>query len=326
MPSATPSSPPSADSASDSVRNWARMWAGLAPTAMRTPISRVRSVTLTSMMFMMPMPPTSSDTAAIPASSMVMRLGAVVLGRRGLGEVADREVVGARPAPGRWRSRSSSVIWRWARAVASAERGADVQRPGDVGGQAALDAGLEGLDRDEHAVVEVLPGGRLALARQHADDGERDAADAHRAADRIGAGAEQVVDHGLAQHRHLGRRSPRRRRSAGCPGGPTTGGCRSSRAWCPCTWVFQFCSSLTTWALLRSGRGVAHAGDLALDGAQVVPGQRGAPTRAAAHAARAGRRRAARSAGSCPARRTPARPGPGRPRPSPPWRSPRRRR
>ena len=30
-----------------------------APTALRMPISRVRSVTLTSMMFMMPMPPTS---------------------------------------------------------------------------------------------------------------------------------------------------------------------------------------------------------------------------------------------------------------------------
>ena len=33
-----------------------------APSAFRTPISRVRSVTETSMMFMMPMPPTSSDT------------------------------------------------------------------------------------------------------------------------------------------------------------------------------------------------------------------------------------------------------------------------
>ena len=36
--------------------------------AMRIPISRVRSVTETSMMFMMPMPPTSSETDAIAAS------------------------------------------------------------------------------------------------------------------------------------------------------------------------------------------------------------------------------------------------------------------
>ncbi|MBK7190283.1 MAG: hypothetical protein IPH86_16825, partial [bacterium] len=35
--------------------------------AMRMPISRVRSVTVTSMMFMMPMPPTSSEMPAMAA-------------------------------------------------------------------------------------------------------------------------------------------------------------------------------------------------------------------------------------------------------------------
>ena len=43
----------------------------LAPTAMRTPISLVRSVTDTRRMFMMPMPPTSSDTDAM-ANSMTV--------------------------------------------------------------------------------------------------------------------------------------------------------------------------------------------------------------------------------------------------------------
>ncbi len=43
-----------------------------APTAMRSPISRVRSVTLTSMMFMMPMPPTTRLTPATAASSSVI--------------------------------------------------------------------------------------------------------------------------------------------------------------------------------------------------------------------------------------------------------------
>ena len=38
---------------------------GRAPSAMRMPISRVRSVTDTSMMFMIPTPPTSSEMAAI---------------------------------------------------------------------------------------------------------------------------------------------------------------------------------------------------------------------------------------------------------------------
>ena len=36
-----------------------------APSALRVPISRVRSVTDTSMMFMTPMPPTSSEMAAM---------------------------------------------------------------------------------------------------------------------------------------------------------------------------------------------------------------------------------------------------------------------
>ena len=39
---------------------------------MRSPISRVRSVTDTYMMFMMPMPPTSSEMPATAASSMVI--------------------------------------------------------------------------------------------------------------------------------------------------------------------------------------------------------------------------------------------------------------
>lgn len=38
---------------------------------MRTPISRVRSVTLTSMMFITPMPPTSSEIAATEPSKIV---------------------------------------------------------------------------------------------------------------------------------------------------------------------------------------------------------------------------------------------------------------
>jgi len=42
-----------------------------APTDMRMPISLVRSVTDTSMMFMMPIPPTISDTPAIAARSAV---------------------------------------------------------------------------------------------------------------------------------------------------------------------------------------------------------------------------------------------------------------
>ena len=48
-----------------------RIAPGGAPSALRRPISRVRSVTDTSMMFMTPIPPTSSDSAAMPVSRMV---------------------------------------------------------------------------------------------------------------------------------------------------------------------------------------------------------------------------------------------------------------
>ena len=54
-----------------SVRNCRRMIRGVAPSALRRPISRIRSVTETSMMFMTPMPPTSSEIAAMPPSRTV---------------------------------------------------------------------------------------------------------------------------------------------------------------------------------------------------------------------------------------------------------------
>ncbi len=45
---------------------------GRAPSAMRMPISRVRSVTDTSMMFMIPTPPTTSEIAAMADSMAVI--------------------------------------------------------------------------------------------------------------------------------------------------------------------------------------------------------------------------------------------------------------
>ena len=50
--------------ATASIMNCDMMSRRLAPMALRMPISRVRSVTDTSMMFMMPMPPTSNEMPA----------------------------------------------------------------------------------------------------------------------------------------------------------------------------------------------------------------------------------------------------------------------
>ncbi len=53
-----PSIPPKAERITDSTRNCRRMSRRRAPSALRTPISRIRSVTDTSMMFMTTIPPT----------------------------------------------------------------------------------------------------------------------------------------------------------------------------------------------------------------------------------------------------------------------------
>ena len=54
-----------------SVRNCISTFCRVAPMALRMPISRVRSVTETNMMFMMPMPPTSSEMPATPPRKRV---------------------------------------------------------------------------------------------------------------------------------------------------------------------------------------------------------------------------------------------------------------
>ena len=60
-PIATPIAPPIRHCITLSVRNCFAMSRFVAPTARRTPISFVRSVTLTSITFMMTMPPTTAE-------------------------------------------------------------------------------------------------------------------------------------------------------------------------------------------------------------------------------------------------------------------------
>jgi hypothetical protein len=56
------------------TRNWERNLGVLAPIAWRRPISLVRSRTELNMMFMMPMPPTTSESDATAASIIAMML------------------------------------------------------------------------------------------------------------------------------------------------------------------------------------------------------------------------------------------------------------
>jgi hypothetical protein len=88
--------------------------------AMRNPISRVRSVTETSMMFMIPMPPTSSDTPAMPARSAVM---VCVVSRRTLAISSIVRTMKSSWSPG-WilcRTRSSAVMASATRVVSAAD-------------------------------------------------------------------------------------------------------------------------------------------------------------------------------------------------------------
>ena len=50
----------------DSTRNWLSMSLRRAPTDLRMPISRVRSVTTASMIFMITTPPTTMKTETTP--------------------------------------------------------------------------------------------------------------------------------------------------------------------------------------------------------------------------------------------------------------------
>ena len=71
-PIMTPIMPPVTLSSIASMRNWFSMSTPRAPTLMRRPISLVRSVTLTYMMFMIPIPPTMSEMPATQPSSIVI--------------------------------------------------------------------------------------------------------------------------------------------------------------------------------------------------------------------------------------------------------------
>ena len=74
-----------------------------APMDMRRPISRVRSVTDTYMMFMIPIPPTSKDIPAIQANRTVIKSVVVLIME--LSSSCERT----------WKSSSSpvAILWFW---------------------------------------------------------------------------------------------------------------------------------------------------------------------------------------------------------------------
>ena len=166
-----------------------------APMASRMPISRVRSVTETSMMFMMPMPPTSRLIAATAPSKAGQHGRRAGRSLHDLRHVADREVVlprrarccAARAADARCRACTLRGV--------GAVLGRDVD-PRDVG--VAGDAPLKGASGIDDDVVLVLAEARLALGLR-ARRSPRTKRCSTRMFWPIGScAAEQLVAHGLA--------------------------------------------------------------------------------------------------------------------------------
>ena len=184
-----------------STRNCISTSAPRAPMAMRRPISRVRSVTDTSMMFMMPMPPTSSDTPAMPASSAVI---VRVVSVRMAAISSSVRTMKSSVSPGmilcRVRSTSSMAV------LASATSAGRGRRHGDV--LDVLDAHqllLRGRVGNHDVSSWSSPPGAGALAGHHPDDLEGLVLDPDDLARRIHVLAEQVGRDRRPEHGHLRR-------------------------------------------------------------------------------------------------------------------------
>src|ERR1022692_1784237 len=144
-----PITPPEAESMADSTRNWFSMSLRRAPTDLRMPISRVRSVTTASMIFIITTPPTTMKT--LPET-------AILLGEAAEGSAllyAQRaHAVSAGVTPGKHRSGMEPA----ARLSAVATRVAATR--------------LDLVDRafDQFAGLENLPQLAAVLCRQIAQD------------------------------------------------------------------------------------------------------------------------------------------------------------
>ena len=152
------------------MRNWKRMSRLLAPIALRMPISRVRSRTDTSMMFMIPIPPTISEIEAIPASSTVSRpvIESTVVSSWAWSNTL-KSAVSAAPSP--WRALSDRGDLGLDRVHLVGRRDAHADRADRVTRHEVV---ADRAERDEDLVVLVeRPGAALRL--EDADHPERDA-------------------------------------------------------------------------------------------------------------------------------------------------------
>src|SRR5437899_1890496 len=194
LPARRPAMPPSSERMADSARNWRRMSRRDAPSDLRIPISRVRSVTLISMMFMITMPPTTIPIATTAGTTVKMTR--VSLAQNAISP-SPVSTVKSSSSPGR--SRCAMRIASSARIMPSATPAA-----------AGILTEITVVWRRPYRASKVVSGSMTNPSQDcpstvpffdDALDGELRAADPDRAADGELRGAEQLVRYVEAEHR-----------------------------------------------------------------------------------------------------------------------------
>ena len=154
------------------------------------------------MMFMMPTPPTISDTPATEPSNKVMTV-----------VMTPKRLRDAPSSCGLWKSSGTPsrrrCLWRISCLTSSCASGVRLNERASTSmprhfERLAVDPLHDGRAGGQHDVVLVLPEEIGPFGLEHAEDHERNALDANRRADAIG-GFKEVLGHGLAEHANLGR-------------------------------------------------------------------------------------------------------------------------
>ncbi len=226
MPQTTPITPPISQSTMASMMNCVMMLRFLAPTARRIPISRVRSVTETSMMFMMPMP--AASKAIELTTTTPMRTVSVKVLNWAINESLEAiSKLSGSPGGTLRIMRKQAAHFLDAGLIARAVAGLDQDGQAAPDVAEAVKAGGKGDDRE----LVLVAAQRAAFGLEHPDDGVIQAVNLHPFADRLGRW-ERWSGPGCCRARtHRARRPRRYRRVRVRPGRSSCGreNCPGSR-------------------------------------------------------------------------------------------------
>src|SRR5881396_1045364 len=196
IPATMPNAAPTVARAADSARNWRSTSRRRAPSDFRRPISRVRSATDISMMFMITMPPITSDTITTPGRTTTRMRLIPAQNRCTPSDVSSTKLLSWLGR--RWRRlRMTPSATSMASRISTSDRAFTRRASTTPGGFEALGRCEGGHD---HEAVE-RESQDAALLLDHADHPIADAADPHGALQRCPID-EQPLGHRVAQDSH----------------------------------------------------------------------------------------------------------------------------